>query len=494
MSLQEELARFANNQARLAAAKAAQKAALKALGRSPSNDWATYPDELRAVTGGSGAYQAEKTVTADPAGMTILPDEGYDGMLKAIIAAEPNFQPWNIVDGIEVWGLTGTAKVAVTPGGTDWPFPDADDDDPRKPPSEDAMDEAAQEADPDVNTEDKMVLVDNEGNITVGYLYNEPDSGLMVYNGRVLLDIDSVYTDEVKTEYPYAALVYLKVLDAIQLVLSQSAGIFDGDDNLLLYALDGEEYVNYKYIPYSGGTWGELKSTVGSPSPVMEWLPIWANYDILNADGTVYLAASEPTEYKGFEITWYDPVTTDFKAVGWRRVSKHTTGELAGQITKDNFTRVESGGWNYLKNIRSCTREKLYWQGYEIWPKGQHLWSYNGTELPPLPKWDREKYPYAYIANARDYAQYPAGFYGEYDLIVSSVALYAPPGGVTGGGVGTYMRFVCSPYIGEKAWTKTVSDEGYMYTDGPFDHVWSNHDIQKEDGTNCLSASDPIPV
>ena len=54
---------------------------------------------------------------------------------------------------------------------------------------------------------------------------------------------------------------------------------------------------------------------------------------------------------------------------GWRPAGKHTTGELAGQITKDDFTTQESGGLNYLRNIRSCTREKLYFQDVEIWPE-----------------------------------------------------------------------------------------------------------------------------
>ena len=114
MPLTEAQTQFNALADRLSAAKAVQKAALVALGRTPTDVWDTYPDEQRAVTGGTGNYQESKTVAADPAGMTILPDEENSGMLKAIIAAEPNFQPWNLVDGIEAWGITGTAKPAVS--------------------------------------------------------------------------------------------------------------------------------------------------------------------------------------------------------------------------------------------------------------------------------------------------------------------------------------------------------------------------------------------
>lgn len=153
---------------RLSAAKAAQKAALVALGRTPTDVWDTYPDELRAVTGGTGNYQESKTVAADPAGMTILPDEGYSGMLKAIIAAEPNFQPWNIVDGITIYGKTGTAKVAVSSEPPD-EFVSADPENPDPGTIEDADQEYEAEVGT-APTEDVMILVDNEGNITYGYL------------------------------------------------------------------------------------------------------------------------------------------------------------------------------------------------------------------------------------------------------------------------------------------------------------------------------------
>ena len=232
MTLTEAQTQFNALADRLSATKAAQKAALAALGRTPTDVWDTYPDELRAVTGGTGNYQESKTVTADPAGMTITPDEGYSGMLKAIIAAEPNFQSYNLVEGIEAWGITGTAKPTTT---SDAPT--------NLPVSKDDADTAYETETGAAPTEtDYFVCVDNDGNITYWYL-------------------------------------------------SES-----------------------------------------------------------------------------FEITSYNPINTDFAAKGAVRLAYHTTGENAGKWTHDNFYDTPSKGWNYLKNIRSCTRDKLYYKGYEVWP------------------------------------------------------------------------------------------------------------------------------
>ena len=232
MTLTEAQTQFNALSDRLSATKAAQKAALVALGRTPTDVWDTYPGELRAVTGGSGTYQDSKTVTADPAGMTITPDEGYSGMLKAIIAAEPNFQPWNLVDGIQAWGITGTAKPAVS---TDPPTNLPVDKDDADTAYEGQTGAAPAET-------DYFVCADNNGNITYWYL-------------------------------------------------SES-----------------------------------------------------------------------------FEITSYNPINTDFAAKGAVRLAYHTTGENAGQWTFDDFTSEASAGENYLKNIRYCTREKLYYNDVEIWP------------------------------------------------------------------------------------------------------------------------------
>ena len=340
---------------RLSAAKAAQKAALAALGRNPTDVWDTYPDELRAVTGGTGNYQESKTVTANPAGMTILPDEGYSGMLKAIIAAEPNFQSYNLVEGIEAWGITGTAKPAVsTVPPTNLPV-DKDD-----------SDTAYQEQTGAAPTEtDYFVCVDNDGNITYWYL---------------------------------------------------------SDD---------------------------------------------------------------------FTITSYDPITAEFKATGAIRMAYHTTGESVGTWTLDDFTSAESGGWNYLKNIRSCTRKKLYYTidgtAYEVWPNSAwgaaDNWNYNGTVLPKLPQWDRETYPYAYI-------DYSVGTYYLHfcasEMVIKDNAMYSKSGELV------ETKYSKIDKYGVQVWSELIDSEiGLSGIVAPF---WCNRDLYYTDGDIYLAGSDPVPV
>lgn len=379
-----EQTRFETNMQRLDAVRADQKAALEALGRTPSNVWSTYPEELRAVSGSSaGTMQAAKTVAPDPAGMEILPDDGYGAMLKVILAAEPNFQPWNIAAGIHIWGKTGTAKPAAS---AEWPFDDEDI------PSEEDFDGEAEKDDPDVPKKDMFVLADDQGNITKAYLY--------------------------------------------------------GDE---------------------------------------------------------------------FEITFYDPATTEFKAKGWRRVSWHTTGENAGTYTRDNFRTEESGGWNYLKNIRSCTREKLYYQGIEIWPNNQYYgyrgvktYSYNGVVLPTIFDgialgMDVTGLPYRVISkktaddgtvtykfwctSAKPYLRHvvPTMIYDPYDVIAAPLDTTED-----------YDCYVDGTTTGDvwevesKSASTVMSD--YITFGKEYEFVWSNTDIYDESGNLVHSASVPVAV
>ena len=198
----------------------------------------SLPAAIAELSGGSGTYQ-EKSVTPTGKEIVVVADSGYDALSKVTVAGDDNLKPWNLPEGITIYGVVGTAKLSVT---TD---PPAD-----LPVSKDDSDAALAENDATADTSayDLMVLVQDDGNITYCYL---------------------------------------------------------------------------------------AKDTQNSP----------------------------------FVITGYDPITTEFKAKGWRRLSYHTTGEQAGTWTYDDFTDTESGGWNYLKNIRSCSREKLYYNGYEVWPE-----------------------------------------------------------------------------------------------------------------------------
>ena len=471
--------------------KASLQAALRSKGQSTTGlvfkDW----PPLVGNTAGEGGTLQEKTAIPAATDVTVEPDDGIAGLLKVLIEADINHKPYNIMDGITIHGVTGTAKPYVVPGDSTWPFPDADDEDPESPPTEDAMDEAAQEDDPEVNTEDKMVLVDNNGNITVGYLYTEPDSGLMVYGGAVLPELP-------ETEYPYIV-VHRHLFSENQFFVDMLSmrPISNGTHVLVTPAVGTSlQYKRYRYDSDGESVWElVLDETLQGNGINSHYVcsvgynvEKWANFDILNADGTVYFPKSaDPTEYDGFQITWYDPVSTNFKAVGWRRVSKHTTGEDAGTITKDDFTRQESGGWNYLKNIRSCTREKLYYKGVEIWPNMSQTWSYNGVELPALPA---SKYPYATVFYYNHVGTYWLAF-TTLPCYQSSIGLPVFSSEADG------VVYVCDPdgkvsSFPDDEWaSSTVTIQNIPATSA----IWANYDVVNDsDGSVHLDASSPVPV
>lgn len=68
-----------------------------------------------------------------------------------------------------------------------------------------------------------------------------------------------------------------------------------------------------------------------------------------------------------WEVTAYNSETTDFCAIGWRRVSFHK-GEDAPEFS--DFSAVDSTGGNYIKNIRYCGKSTLYYSGSKIYPHG----------------------------------------------------------------------------------------------------------------------------
>ena len=124
-------------------------------------------------------------------------------------------------------------------------------------------------------------------------------------------------------------------------------------------------------------------------------------------------------------------------------------------------------------------------------PAGEPVaYLYNGVQLPPLPEWDKQKYPYAVMGRpfgiAVCFANKPA-YYNTTQL-----------GGCIDFEVGTEMvqYNLSSSYTdGVSRWIYVVSNpttwsEKSSYGEG----VWSNTDIYKDDGALYLAASEPIPV
>lgn len=92
-----------------------------------------------------------------------------------------------------------------------------------------------------------------------------------------------------KAEYPYAYISVNPTKTMYFLFLCPIELIVDGS----LITPNGEEIQGLQcttYAPFSN--WGEAQETVYSGSGKIA--PFWSNHDILNTDGSVYLAASDP--------------------------------------------------------------------------------------------------------------------------------------------------------------------------------------------------------
>ena len=104
---------------------------------------------------------------------------------------------------------------------------------------------------------------------------------------------------------------------------------------------------------------------------------------------------------------------------------------------------------------------------------------YNGVELPALPEWDKETYPYAIIGSLNNgywlvitEEQHQA--YDTYMSLYTTVMLKSSLDGNTWGEL-----------------TDPSLDVMFAYYDKL---LWSNYDIVTDSGVLKLAASDPVPV
>ena len=112
---------------------------------------------------------------------------------------------------------------------------------------------------------------------------------------------------------------------------------------------------------------------------------------------------------------------------------------------------------------------------------------YNGVQLPQLPYWDKETYPYAFIRATSSGAYYvwcgsdPAGIKVGSGLVATGLQLsvFAPC---------IFWQLV------ENGWLFRAKKIEVSGSFSPEQLAWSNYDILNEDGTVYLAASDPIPV
>ncbi len=273
-----------------------------------------------------------------------------------------------------------------------------------------------------------------------------------LYNGVEAPDINTVWTD--KETYSYAMIF-------VNTETNWTTGITE--TYTYLWFLDNPPYVfrgegtsgniaggaiiqSYRL---TGGNW-EYYATHEWPHAFTYPFDsiIYANYDLLDSDGTLYLAASDPVPV--------EETTPAFSLKAW------LTGYALGIAGKPLPFAGKKEPVAYL---------------------------YNGVRLPKLPEWDKEAYPYAVIAQTLS---------GD-GAVVFGFAVCADPwyvGSYSSGdnfvgadGNGFQWTLIDGVWVQNNMFwgTYNISDDGYG--------VWSNHDvIDTTDGTIYLTASEPVPI
>lgn len=193
---------------------------------------------------------------------------------------------------------------------------------------------------------------------------------------------------------------------------------------------------------YSDGQWNEpIVTTTDTRITIPNDAFVWANFDVLNADGTLYLAASEPVPILEIQIP---------KGV-------------------DRYSYIV--GFNL----------GLAGMAYPYSAPTPIAYLYNGIRLPALPEWDRGMYPYAVIVHTG----------ADYKLCLKKSAYTVfTSGDYVGINPMNYPKYKLVDGVWE-SFTQITA-----FYSSP---IWSNHDLYYQDGeelagTLYLAASDPVPV
>ena len=111
---------------------------------------------------------------------------------------------------------------------------------------------------------------------------------------------------------------------------------------------------------------------------------------------------------------------------------------------------------------------------------------YNGVELPALPEWDKEKYPYAVIAEVYGFGKtYWGLFVMPVKLYWDSVLAYPT------------VYSTCEGYFAgchDGVWEDLKFRDVLIREGDPIGFTWSNFDVLDDNGELYQAATDPIPV
>lgn len=218
----------------------------------------------------------------------------------------------------------------------------------------------------------------------------------------------------------------------------------DGDVYQLIASVSRLVKTSEGYFQFEGATnhltwfhydtgWGGL--TEGSSDPKYDDI-IWCDTDILDENGAVVLAATEPV---------YVPVNSKFNLV------------------------------DFLSFF--CLRLATVRTSFGI------LWDYNGVIRPKLPNWNKDEMPYAFIYTKKDDPTFTNLVTCSVKVVKTSTSFYSANGSVA------------IWYYQDKKWDKTIQGQREIDLDSDvYDIIWSNFDILNEDGSVYLAATEPKPI
>lgn len=372
--------------------------------------------------------------------------------------------------------------------------------------------------------------------------------GYALYNGVKLPNIESVWTEEVKAEKPYAFIYYgfasgseywLMVTDVPATIITNSQ---------LQIGYTSQEYV------YRDGKWtlinsGKVARSVYVDATTKPYIT-WVSQDITKSDSTVLFSATVPIPLDGMQvIEWDGDVTGLLNAGNYYLISEYADASSAIAALKtdkdlqigqnlqktDNRWTVDEVSEEGASSIDYVLADSRYGIGFykdgtvyttllaytpaaePETPKWQFnlqdflsgmasaaasrgvlrrepiAYLYNGVQLPGLPEWDKETYPYALIVvNPEPFAVVP------YTKVLASKFPfvwmdYGFTAFANSSQTDSYVHSVINE--GETEWSEviTVSQNG-VSTNGEETVIWANHDILNEDGSLYLAASEPIPI
>lgn len=293
--------------------------------------------------------------------------------------------------------------------------------------------------------------VDSKLKISIGGGAN--GDGFALYNGVKLPNIDSVWTD--KETYPYGCLVNSDGLCI--LYLTDYLFTFDGEQvvkpagnyiTIYLYANDVEAAASMG-IPV--GEW--VFVTAGAdPNTFVSSFVNWSNYDILNTDGSVYLAASDPIPLDGMNVIEWDGDTT-----GLTELSNFGFPDMY-MVANTHIEIPNSGSyvcavWNGKQNLVYTDQTPLIQQSAEI--GGGGYWALTAMSGAK---------PFVASANVPDYALVGTAFLYIGEGLYTSLFAYPASGGCSVTATTADVTFTCTnlentePVDSIHAWVYKKSD------------------------------------